>query len=82
MKAAVAGRRLAVYFPARTDNRIVSRFGAGRARTDVGEVVAHEIHDFHRVVAVTNFRHRQDDRLVFDVEPRSGIQRVVVGAPA
>ena len=47
--------------PIGTDNRVVSGFGSRCARADIGEIVAHEVDDLHCVVAIRDFRNREDD---------------------
>ncbi len=49
------------------------------ASADISEIVAHEIDDLHRIVAVSDCWHRQDNGLVLEVNPRTRIQRVVIG---
>ena len=82
------GRRQRLYalgqrpLPIGSNDRVVSRFGSGGARTDIGEIVAHEVSNLHRVIAIGDLRHGEDDRFVLEIDPGAGIKRVIVRCAA
>jgi hypothetical protein len=68
------GRQLPL--PPRADDGEVTRRRAGRALTDVAEVVRGEGGELEREVAITHVGVGQDDRLLAQVQPGQGVQRV------
>ena len=75
----VRGQRAA---PVRADDGIVTSLVAGGAHADIGKIVPIQRSQLQGVVALGGIGHRDDHRLLCQIEPGDGVQRVAVGAAA
>jgi hypothetical protein len=66
-------------FPVRADESMRAAFAAGRAGSNVENVVGVDVGDLNRPVTVEDVRRGENDRLVGKFEQRAAVNRVVVG---